>query len=143
VLTTIGELIGPVGAPANAGWVQSGESGAIGQGMANVGGTTAYDVDQALTSIKANLGFDRLQQMRDESPTGGALGQVAVQELNALQAALTSLAIGQKTETLRRNIEKVRTHYTNWLTAMKQADAQASASAAAKGGGTGNWVDLK
>ncbi len=53
--------------------------------------TEAKDLSKRLTTIKANLGFDRLQQMRDASPTGGALGQVAVQELIALQSTIASL----------------------------------------------------
>jgi hypothetical protein len=46
--------------------------------------------------------------MRDESPTGGALGQVAVQELNYLQAALGSLDQSQKPEVLISNLKKIK-----------------------------------
>ena len=44
-----------------------------------------------IDTIAANIGFDKLQNMRFESPTGGALGQVAVQELLALQNSIASL----------------------------------------------------
>ena len=33
-----------------------------------------------IETIKGIIGFERLQRMREESKTGGALGQVAVQD---------------------------------------------------------------
>lgn len=51
----------------------------------------ARDNYLAVNTIKANLGFDALQAMRDASPTGGALGQVAVQELEMLQSTVAAL----------------------------------------------------
>lgn len=44
-----------------------------------------------LESIKSNIGFDKLMEMKRNSPTGGALGAISVQELVALQSALGSL----------------------------------------------------
>jgi hypothetical protein len=63
--------------------------------------------------------------MRDASPTGGALGQVAVQELEALQAAVQSLDMGQTDAQLLEHMRSVRTHYENWKRAVQQS-AQAS-----------------
>ena len=54
-------------------------------------GSKARDLRNTLETIKANIGFESLQAMREASKTGGALGQVAVQELTALQAILGSL----------------------------------------------------
>lgn len=88
--------------------------GAVGALSRAVPGTDAYNLNRALQTIKANLGFDRLQQMRDTSPTGGALGQVAVQELEALQASIRSLDQAQSPAQLRRNLEAVMEHYQNW-----------------------------
>lgn len=90
-------------------------TGLIGKGQSFVPGTDAYNLNQRLLTIKANLGFDRLQQMRDASPTGGALGQVAVQELNALQSTVGSLEIGQDRKELEKNLSKIEHHYTNWI----------------------------
>lgn len=78
-------------------------------------GTSAYTLDKTLTTIKANLGFDELQKMREASPTGGALGQVAVQELEALQSTIASLDTGLPGETLKSNLGQIQTHYRNWL----------------------------
>lgn len=90
-------------------------TGIVGKASSFVPGTDAYNLNQRLLTLKANLGFDRLQQMREASPTGGALGQVAVQELNALQATVGSLDIGQDKKELAKNLEKVEHHYNNWL----------------------------
>lgn len=90
-------------------------TGLVGKAQAFVPGTDAFNLNQRLSTIKANLGFDRLQQMRDASPTGGALGQVAVQELNALQSTVGSLEIGQDRKELSKNLEKIEHHYNNWI----------------------------
>jgi hypothetical protein len=77
-------------------------------------GTPGANLRATIETIKANLGFDRLQQMRDASPTGGALGQVAVKELDALQASVSSLDLNQSSERLRNNLEQIKTHYSRW-----------------------------
>ena len=59
----------------------------------DIGGTEARNLSKTIETVSATIGFDRLQRMRDESPTGGALGQVAVQELEALRATMGSLDI--------------------------------------------------
>lgn len=86
-------------------------TGLIGGILKNYGGTGALDVDELGKTIRANIGFDRLQRMREESPTGGALGQVAVQELEALQASLGSLNTSQGAPQLIRNLERLEAQY--------------------------------
>ncbi len=83
--------------------------------LKNVPGSSAYNLDKTITTIKANLGFDALQQMREASPTGGALGQVAVQELEMLQSTVANLSVGLDRSTLQQNLTDVETHYSNWL----------------------------
>jgi hypothetical protein len=95
--------------------VKSSTTGIVGKPTSFIPGTDAYNLNQRLLTIKANLGFDRLQQMRDASPTGGALGQVAVQELQALQATVGSLDIGQDSKELAKNLSKIEHHYSNWI----------------------------
>jgi hypothetical protein len=91
-------------------------------GALNIPGTDGRNLEEALKTIKANLGFDRLQQMRDASKTGGALGQVAVKELEALQASIASLDRGQSPDTLRRNLEDIKFYYGRWSKAVKGED---------------------
>jgi len=99
-------------------------AGFIGTKLSDVAGTPAYDLAQRLITIKANIGFDRLQAMREASPTGGALGQVAVQELQALQSVIGSLDQGQSPKELRNNLYKISKHYNNWKAAVDKAYQQ-------------------
>jgi hypothetical protein len=59
--------------------------------LAALPATQARDLAALKTTIEANLGFDELQEMRANSPTGGALGAIAVQELQMLVAAKANL----------------------------------------------------
>lgn len=104
----------------NKGWAVSG----WGSLFSYLPASDAKDFQGQINSIKANIGFNELQQMRAASPTGGALGQVAVQELNMLQSVLGSLDISQKPETLKKNLEEIKTHFQNWKDAITQAQAQ-------------------
>lgn len=101
-------------------------AGSLGTPLSFLPGTPAKDLAANLETIKANLGFDRLQQMRDASPTGGALGQVAIQELVALQSTVASLDIQQSPAQLRKNLNKVKGHYTKWRETVKKAMDQNS-----------------
>lgn len=112
-------------------------AGLTGKGASFIPGTDAYNLQQRLLTIKANLGFDRLQQMRDASPTGGALGQVAVQELQALQATVGSLELGQSKEELKKNLDKIDLHYNNWLKTVGGTPANTAQTTAASA--TGGW----
>lgn len=67
----------------------------------------AQDLDAYLQTIKANVGFDRLQQMRNASPTGGALGQISDKEREALQATLGTLKTGMSTDLLVQNLKRL------------------------------------
>lgn len=110
----------------------------VGHTTAGIGGlasvvpaTTARDLQAKLTTIKANLGFDRLQEMRLASPTGGALGQVAVQELTALQATVASLDQYQSPGELKAALDKIEKHYNRWQETIGNAKKVG-------GGGPGN-----
>jgi len=75
----------------------------------------ATDLAALLSTIQANIGFDRLDRMRQESPTGGALGQVAVKELDFLQATLGSLSQSQSSEQLIANLERLSDQYKSLI----------------------------
>jgi hypothetical protein len=83
--------------------------------------TQARDLRATLSTVKASLAFDELKKMRESSPTGGALGSVTERELDLLESAVQSLDQGQSPQQLRANLERVRTHYTNWANAVAQS----------------------
>lgn len=118
VLDTISE------AKKLTGWTTAGPGGVA----AALPMTDARELAGKLQTIKANLGFDRLQEMRRNSPTGGALGQVAVQELNALQATVASLDQLQSPAALGRALDKAEKHYSRWLEVMGGSTGGASGS---------------
>jgi len=73
--------------------------------------TARKDAEAKIDTIKANIGFDKLQAMRDASPTGGALGQVSEREIAFLQATLGSLDLSQSREQLEDSLQKVQKAY--------------------------------
>ena len=74
-------------------------------------GSRRKALESKITTIKGIIGFDRLQRMRDESKTGGALGQVAVQELITLQSSLGSLLLDQPREEILKTLDHVEKIY--------------------------------
>jgi hypothetical protein len=83
-------------------------TGTVGSFVKNIPGTAAHDVSKTILGIEGNIAFSKLQNMRDASPTGGALGQVAVQELDMLKATLGSVAQSQSKETFEFNLRRLR-----------------------------------
>ncbi len=73
-----------------------------------VPGTPQHDVARRLEVIKANVGFDKLQAMREASPTGGALGQVSENENRLLQSVLGSLEQSQSSEQFAGGLRRVQ-----------------------------------
>mgnify|MGYP007118311647 CR=1 FL=1 len=92
-------------------------------------GTSAVDLRKKIDTIKANLGFAELSAMRQSSPTGGALGQVAVQELEMLQSTVASLDTLQSSGALLEALNKVDQHLNNWQAAVDKAAARDGQSA--------------
>lgn len=72
--------------------------------MASRARTLKNDID----TIKANLGFNELREMRASSPTGGALGNVTERELEFLQKTVAPLDQYLDDEQLIKNLETVR-----------------------------------
>jgi len=86
-------------------------SGPVGGLLSNVPGTQSFNVGQLIQTVRANSGFDKLQAMRDSSPTGGALGAINKSEMDLLQAALGNLSQSQDEEQLKYNLKRVRRIY--------------------------------
>ena len=95
-------------------------AGPLGMLAKFVPGTSATNLQATIKSIVANIGFDKLQDMRLQSPTGGALGQVAVQELESLQASIANLEQSQSPSQLKENLGVVMKHYERFLKLAKE-----------------------
>lgn len=131
VMGKVDEALGQVG------YGTAGVGGAV---LGKVWGTPAVDLDETLDTIRANIGFNELAEMRQASPTGGALGQVAVRELELLTSALGSLNRRQSPPQLKRNLESIKAHYANWKAAVDEA-AQPTDAAATDGGPQAGTVE--
>ena len=81
----------------------------------------ATDLQGTLDTIRANAGFDKLQEMRDNSPTGGAVGQVSNIELRGLQSAWGNIERSQSKEQLDRNLDAFVKRYEGTMQRMEAA----------------------
>lgn len=128
---TLAKLDQILGGGGKEGMVNQGTAGLIGKVSSFIPQTPAYNLEKKIDSVKAALGFDTLQAMRDASPTGGALGQVAVRELEFLQAKVASLDVGQSPEQLKQHLREVQSHYKKWRAAV-EASSRGEQSVAPK-----------
>ena len=83
--------------------------------LSKIPGTAATDLSKLIDSVKANAGFDKLQAMREASPTGGALGQVSDKEIRFLQSVFGSLDQDQSPKQLKYNLELFRYVYNSMI----------------------------
>ena len=83
----------------------------LGSYLASVRGSEAANLAEDLKTIEANLSFEELAAMREASKTGGALGAIAVRELDLLGAAVASLSTSQNDTQLRQNLNEVIDKY--------------------------------
>lgn len=93
----------------------------------------ARTLGNVVDTLKANLGFEAIQAMRDASPTGGALGQVTERELGFLQSTVANLDTGAGEEELTRQLNKVRNHLTT-LRDISQGTYQIPSAIGGRGG---------
>lgn len=75
--------------------------------LPNVPGTDAANAQALLGTLKSQVGFGVLQDMRNNSKTGGALGSVSDAEGKRLEANLASLENSQSVEQFRSNLKKI------------------------------------
>ncbi len=110
VLTTIDEAI-----PLVNGW-----STGAGSLLKNVPLTDANKLVHKIDTITSNLGIDQLAEMKAQSKTGASgFGALNEKELNLLLTAVTNLGTAQDKDTILNNLNKIKTHYSNWLELQK------------------------
>lgn len=92
-----------------------GETGYWGSWLRDRPGTAAYDLQRKIDKIDANNAFSELQQMRENSPTGGALGGIAVEELKMLKSTVASLDPNMSQEEFLAQLQTARDHYADLI----------------------------
>ena len=100
--------------------------------LSSVPGTDAKALAGLLETIKANISFNKIQEMRANSPTGGALGNVSDRDMKTLAAVAGSLDQSQDSEQLRYNLERLRRTYNEVVHGIRP-DGQPVQSGAAGG----------
>jgi hypothetical protein len=78
--------------------------------------TASKELAGYVTTIQATLAFDRLQRMRDESKTGGALGQVSNIELDLLKSSVA--ALDPSSRNFMEQLGVVRSQYETFKNAL-------------------------
>lgn len=81
----------------------------------NIGGSNAANAAALIKTIMSDVAFSRLQKMRNDSPTGGALGQVSNIELELLKSAMGSLDQKISPPLFRKNLDSIKKHYDNFM----------------------------
>jgi len=85
------------------------EAGVVGGFLGNLGvNQEAVDLRNQLRVIGSTVALDRLQQMREASRTGGALGSVTENELALLMSSLGSIDQTSSPELLRQSLINIR-----------------------------------
>lgn len=94
---------------------QSGKlsTGFIGGLTKEIGGTPAKNLNKTLAAIRSNIGIETIQNMRNNSPTGGALGQVSDRDIELLTSARGALDQEQTEEQLDETLAQIKKHYSN------------------------------
>lgn len=105
----------------NGGWF---ETGASGSRLRDFAGTPAYSLAGDLKTLDANAAFSALQEMRQNSPTGGALGGIAVKELELLKSTVSNLDPNLDHETFLRNLGEARRVYSDMVDRLPKADGR-------------------
>ena len=77
----------------------------------DIPGTAGHDIAKRIDTLQAVAGFDALNKMRAESPTGGALGQVSERELKFLQSVVGSLELSQSKGQFLENLARVESTF--------------------------------
>ena len=90
------------------------EAGLSGQLFSMAGGTAAYDRDRDIINLKANLGFDQINEMKRQAAESGAsgtgLGQISNIEFMSLQSTVDALDVGMSEEAQIEALANIKKH---------------------------------
>jgi len=90
------------------------ESGFIGGVASNVPGTDAYDREKELLTLRANLGFEQINEMKrlaaESGASGTGLGQISNIEFMSLQSTIDAIYPGMQKEAQIKALENIERH---------------------------------
>jgi hypothetical protein len=122
-------------------------SGVVGGVTRWIPGSPGYELEKLLDPAKANTALEALKQMRFESKTGAAMGNVALGEMLILMSRLGSLDTGLRGSKLKTEIDSIKVQYEKAIEAYEKAITAEEAylkggqsSAPASGGSSGGTV---
>lgn len=93
----------------------------FGKPLSQISGTAAARVRAFLTTLQSQIGFAVLQDMRDSSKTGGALGNISDRENMYLQNNLAAITSDLAPEDLREQLKLVSEYARGAKTRLRQA----------------------
>lgn len=90
------------------------ESGLTGQFLSNVGGRDAHDREKDLLSLRAQLGFDQINEMKrlaaESGASGTGLGQISNIEFMSLQSTIDAIYVSMTAEAQNEALENIKRH---------------------------------
>ncbi len=105
----------------NGGWGETGLTGSI---MSSIPGTPARDLSGAITSVQANTAFDKLQNLKQNSPNGGGLGgNTSDADMSLLKTSVANLDQFQSADAFFRNVAQAKRSYLQMLERLDPAVA--------------------
>lgn len=93
----------------------------VGSMFSGVPESQARNFKAELDTLKANIAFNELTQMREASKTGGALGAVSDREGTLLASVLGALDAGQSPANIKAQLKKIEDSVTRWQAANAMA----------------------
>lgn len=102
----------------------------------------ATNLNSTLEPVRAILSFENLAEMRRNSETGGALGSIAVRELDLLGSTIRDLNTAQSPDQLRLAIRETRDQLARTLAAVRAAQNEIRGSSPAQGGNDVRVIEL-
>jgi len=117
--------------------VNAGTTGVIAGGVLRNFNQGATDLYETLEPVRSVLAFETLQEMRRNSQTGGALGSIAVRELELLASVYESLNTAQSEGAMRGALQRLQTQLRRSISAIRAAREEAAGGGQQAPGGDG------
>jgi len=122
-------------------WQGLGETGFLGSVLGKIPGMPAYDLRSELLMPESKAFTGALTEMRQNSPTGAAVGNVTEAEGKKLGATIGNLDPDVSQPTFEQNLKSTRDEWIKMLHRIDPAEAKAIAPLGS-GGGTIDFNDL-